>query len=821
MDCTPTLSPALVWKRVRLLVVCCLALGLMAFAGAARAQVSDPADQVCQRFAAGSALATPPDLRSQNGLLEVTFKFKTVMDAQGLTRYCYLTDTGLEAPTLHLYPGDQLVIHFENDLPAAPGAPMPMMLMPHAHRAAASSGPDSDCAGGMMSPAVTNLHFHGLNVPPTCHQDEVLNTLIQPAATFDYTVQVPPDEPAGLYWYHPHPHGFSNGQVLGGAAGALIVEGIENVNPLVAGLPQRLFVLRDQRLPGPSVPGGPALDVSVNYAPVTYPSYVPVVVQTAAGASEFWRVLNASSNTLLQLQYLVNGVAQPVQVVALDGVPVGQGTGPIQAVTQTSVALPPGARAEFVVATPKIGEQAQLVTQRIDTGRDGASHPARPLASIIAQASAPQGLARLATVRTSVRVTRFARMDAAAPDGRRTLYFSEKLTGPGAGFFITQQGQTPAIFDPGAPPSIVLHQGTTEEWTVENRSTEEHVFHIHQTRFQLLAVNGAPVTDPALRDTIVVPHWSGTGPYPSVTLLMDFRPANIVGLFVYHCHMLGHEDAGMMGAIAVLPSAVATTTKISASTTEVSLNAQVTFTATVAPATAGAPLTGTVQFFDDGAPLGNAVAVADGQAVLTAALPTFGTHAVTAAYSGDAARNQSLSTAVNVAVEEFALSANAATVSKGQVANVPITVAASNGFSSSIDFSCALPSALTKATCTVSPTSLAGSGTITLLVNTTADHKQAALGGLQRPSAPPWLAGGVSPALAGLVLLLIPRRKWRRPALLGMLMCAVALLAVGCGDSDPTEPGTPSGTYSVSVTGKCGGDAAPITHTVVVSLRVL
>ena len=135
MDCTPTLSPALIWKRVRLLVVCCLALGLMAFAGAARAQVSDPADQVCQRFAAGSVLPTPPDLRSQNGLLEVTFKFKTVMDAQGLTRYCYVTDTGLEAPTLHLYPGDQLVIHFENDLPAAPGAPMPMMLMPHAHRA--------------------------------------------------------------------------------------------------------------------------------------------------------------------------------------------------------------------------------------------------------------------------------------------------------------------------------------------------------------------------------------------------------------------------------------------------------------------------------------------------------------------------------------------------------------------------------------------------------------------------------------------------------------------------------------------------------------
>jgi hypothetical protein len=92
----------------------------------------------------------------------------------------------------------------------------------------------------------TNLHFHGLNASPACHQDEVIHTLIQPSQSFDYQVQIPPDEPPGLYWYHPHPHGFSAGQVRGGATGALIVEGIESLIPSLAGLPQRTWVLRDQ-----------------------------------------------------------------------------------------------------------------------------------------------------------------------------------------------------------------------------------------------------------------------------------------------------------------------------------------------------------------------------------------------------------------------------------------------------------------------------------------------------------------------------------------------------------------------------------------------
>jgi FtsP/CotA-like multicopper oxidase with cupredoxin domain len=173
---------------------------------------ADPADQVCARFASGSATTAPPELISQGGVLEVTFKFLTATDSQGLVRYCYVTDTGLEAPTLRVNPGDQLIIHFQNDLPAASasssGDNMAGMKMTLSSNATTSS---SSACNGAMSATATNIHFHGTNVAPVCGQDEVVHTLIQPGQSFDYNVQIPQNEPPGLYWYHPHPHGFSEG----------------------------------------------------------------------------------------------------------------------------------------------------------------------------------------------------------------------------------------------------------------------------------------------------------------------------------------------------------------------------------------------------------------------------------------------------------------------------------------------------------------------------------------------------------------------------------------------------------------------------------
>ena len=106
-----------------------------------------------------------------------------------------------------------------------------------------------------MTPISTNLHFHGLTIPPVCHQDDVLKTSVQPGdPPFEYRFRIPEDEPPGLYWYHPHIHGFSKAQVLGGASGALIVEGIERAKKAVAGLPERVFIIRDQDLINPNAP---------------------------------------------------------------------------------------------------------------------------------------------------------------------------------------------------------------------------------------------------------------------------------------------------------------------------------------------------------------------------------------------------------------------------------------------------------------------------------------------------------------------------------------------------------------------------------------
>jgi FtsP/CotA-like multicopper oxidase with cupredoxin domain len=143
----------------------------------------------------------------------------------------------------------------------------------------------------------------------------------------------------------------------------------------------------------------------------------------------------------------------------------------------------------------------------------------------------------------------------------RKFYFSEKLENPkdpnsATTFYITEDGQTPTPFDPQATaPNVVVQQGDVEDWIIENRSTELHAFHIHQIHFMLMDWTGMPVNEPFLRDTVNIPYYSDRMlQYPSVRLRMDFRDPNTVGTFVYHCHLLEHEDGGMMGTIRVEPA---------------------------------------------------------------------------------------------------------------------------------------------------------------------------------------------------------------------------------------------------------------------------
>jgi hypothetical protein len=135
-----------------------------------------------------------------------------------------------------------------------------------------------------------------------------------------------------------------------------------------------------------------------------------------------------------------------------------------------------------------------------------------------------------------------------------------------------------------------------------------------------------------MRDTIDVPYWSGEGPYPSVKLRMDFRDPSIEGTFLYHCHILKHEDMGMMGSIQVLPKGMATTTSIRpVPNKKLEAGDAAHFVATVEPARA----TGTIQFAVDGLDLGRPVTLSNGQATLDTSFVDPGKHMVTATYSGD------------------------------------------------------------------------------------------------------------------------------------------------------------------------------------------
>jgi FtsP/CotA-like multicopper oxidase with cupredoxin domain len=522
---------------------------------------------ICPRPDPGSDVAQPPDLFSQNGVLEVALNYYTSVDRMGRTLFCFVTSDGAESPTLHVNPGDTIKIALTNQLPSVPGAPVTRV-----------SNDATVCGSPDMTVTSVNMHFHGTNTSPRCHSDEVIHTLINSGETFNYTLHIPSDEPPGLYWYHPHVHGISSQALQGGATGAIEVEGIANVQPAVAGLPQRYLVLRDQQRKLQSKPPGnssdptgdpftplPNWDVSVNYVPVNWPHYQPSIIRMQAGTQEFWRVVNAGANTILDLQVSYDGVVQPLQIVAFDGVPTGSKDGRHQGtiVTQNDILLPPSGRAEFIIAAPPSPSTvAVLKTLAIEGGPASDSNPDRPLANIVASA-APAHLSKTTAPKGPARKMRFEDLANAKVTEQRTLYFSEKqppvgrLNPPGhegTAFFITVDGQEEQVFDPNNPPAIITTRGAVEEWTIQNRTAEVHEFHMHQIHFLVEAIDGVPIpkAQQQLYDVFQVGYWTGKGDYPNIKVKMDFRGPT-TGDFVYHCHILDHEDFGMMAIIRVLP----------------------------------------------------------------------------------------------------------------------------------------------------------------------------------------------------------------------------------------------------------------------------
>lgn len=494
----------------------------------------------------GTVVQDPLSLSSQNGVLDAAFTMKYSVDDSGFSHYCYIyrTDTGeVEAPTLRLNQGDKLVLDVKDRIEGNESMAMDM------------PGPKgAKVCGDTGDPTVssTNVHFHGLNVSPKCHSDDVLTTLIQPGtAPFRFNIQIPTDEPPGLYWYHPHIHGFTEFQVNGGAAGALIVEGMDKVRPEVAGLTERVFVIRQQYLV-PWVPG--PYQLTLNYQVAYYPNLPSPVIKMKPGEKQFWRVANATIQDFMPLQVQFDGVPQKLQVIALDGYPLAKPR------YQETILVPPAGRAEFIVeAPPNTGVQAFFQTENYSTGPTGNPDLAQVLGIMDVSGDSPQlqpTKPSQTTPAASMDSIKFAGLSEQAPTKQRKLFFSEEFGGTNGPiqFYITVDGQKQRVFKANEKPVITTHVGAVEDWTIENRALETHAFHIHQIHFMMLEVDGKPVKDQDLRDTIEIPFWEGPPhPYHSVKVRMDFRDPTIAGTFVFHCHILLHEDLGMMHKILVKP----------------------------------------------------------------------------------------------------------------------------------------------------------------------------------------------------------------------------------------------------------------------------
>jgi FtsP/CotA-like multicopper oxidase with cupredoxin domain len=428
----------------------------------------------------------------------------------------------------------------KNIPPVIRGRPGSVLNVGYKNELAAQSR--EDCVGHPCM-QMTNLHFHGLHVSPNAPQDDVLDMMASPGQTLHYSVQVPPQQPPGLYWYHTHPHGESYVQDLDGMSGAIVVEGIERYVPEVLNIRERILVLRDLVLPADTAEQKRVMEsvsmqtTQCGTAPekperaFTVNGSLRPRIDIAPGERQFWRVVNASPDRYADLEL----DAGSFEVVALDGMPLAYHDPAVRKRSMSHVLVPPGGRVEAIVTGPPADSHPALRTRCFDTGQDGDSNPAMVLADIV-PAKPPTLKARPALGGSPVYATfppeTLKRVKASEPQ------FVVNFTEDKQGFYINGQK-----FEMNAGPMLTVDVGSLQHWRVLNPTREVHPFHIHQVHFLVYTVDNKPLKDPVWLDTVNVSYGG------SVDLVMDFTDPIIRGMSVFHCHLLSHEDKGMMAKI--------------------------------------------------------------------------------------------------------------------------------------------------------------------------------------------------------------------------------------------------------------------------------
>jgi FtsP/CotA-like multicopper oxidase with cupredoxin domain len=352
-------------------------------------------------------------------------------------------------------------------------------------------------------------------------------------------------------------------------SGAIVVEGIEKHFPALAQMKQRLMIVRATGVginaqPDDDVDSAPAetsgdgmagmpmataRPLNSNTHPCVFNDHLTVAlngayrpdITIAPGEKQFFRVINATGHKTLDL----NVENEKLQLVAVDGYPLDTypGTGPTE--TLSDIVIPPAARAEFIVTGPRSGH-GRFRTLCYNTGPDGDPDVQVFLAHLVApKAKTSGGYFSNQPLAVGAPLPRnFYTEKLPPPAAKRLVVFSENAK---PHFFINGKS-----FNMHAPPMFVVHVGTTELWHVENVTEENHDFHMHQLHFLVQKINGIKLTHPYWADSVVLPHRRdvGTKSVPgTIDLLMNFMDPVIKGEFLFHCHILDHEDEGMMAKI--------------------------------------------------------------------------------------------------------------------------------------------------------------------------------------------------------------------------------------------------------------------------------
>ncbi len=438
---------------------------------------------------AGPGWSEPPVVESSAGVLDLdlTAAPADVVVAGAAARMLTYNGT-VPGPTVHLRPGDRFRVRLQNAL---------------------------------TDP--TNLHTHGLQVSAAGSGDNPF-VRIGPGETFDYEFVLPVDHPPGVFWYHPHHHGMVADQLFAGLYGAIVVDDDD-----WSRVPPRVAVVSDVTLQAGTVAQVSAMDRMMGRTgALLLTNGRPAPELTApAGSEQRLLIVNACSSRYLDLALTGLGAR-------LRG--IDSGHRPETPVDR--VLLAPGNRADMVITTP--AGPVAMVAAAYDRGRAGMGMMGGATAispEAVVLTVAPDPGARAVTVAPPApgSIPDLRDREVAA---RRTLTMSMGMGGAaGMRFLIDGRG-----FDPGRVDQSV-RLGTAEEWTIVNTSPMSHPFHLHVWPMQIVRDGDGDVAGIDVRDVVDVP----AGGSVTARIAFDRLPARSV----YHCHILDHEDLGMMGVVEV------------------------------------------------------------------------------------------------------------------------------------------------------------------------------------------------------------------------------------------------------------------------------